>query len=414
MRRVWAVLRREYLQRVRSRWFFFATLGVPLLLVASVAVPMWLSSRNEAAGRSIALIDLSGDVGDGVARALGEGGYTVERLGPDEEAEARRRVEEGEVGSYLVVDRESLSAGRAKLVSKESPSSLRQLGIRQAIIQASLERQLAGTGTDVKRVLAGGALDVESLEGSEGGMSNPAFAFAYLGSFVLYMVILIYAVAVMRSVLEEKTSRIVEVIISSLQPWQLMLGKILGVGAVGLTQMAVWALGGFLLGRTGIGIPALVARRPELAQLATLLERLPPPRFFGLFLVFFVSGYFIFSALYAAVGAMCNSEEEAQQAQFPVMLLLIVPIVALVSVIEDPSAPTSVALSFVPFFTPFLMFARAAGGAAPTWQIWLSVAGMWATVLVVAWVAGRIYRVGILMTGKRPSLLELVRWLREG
>ena len=96
MRRVWAVLRREYLQRVRSRWFVFATLGIPLLLVASVAVPMWLSNRNEAAGRTIALIDLSGDVGDGVARALGEGGYTVDRMGPDEEAEARRRVEEGE------------------------------------------------------------------------------------------------------------------------------------------------------------------------------------------------------------------------------------------------------------------------------------------------------------------------------
>ncbi len=411
MTQIWAVIRREYLQRVRSRWFFFATLGVPLLIVAATAVPLWLTTRSETAGRTIVLIDRSGDVGDGVARALQEGGYSVVRLPEAAEDEARRRVEDGEAGAYLVVDEASLSAGRAKLVSKENPSTLRQLGIRQAIIQASLERQLAGTGTDVKQVMAGGALEMESLAGASGGMSDPAFAAAYIGSFVLYMVILLYAVAVMRSVLEEKTSRIVEVIVSSLDPWQLMLGKILGVGAVGLTQLGVWVLGGAALAT--VGMPALVAARPELGQLAGLASQLPGPRFFGYFLIFFLSGYFIYSALYAAVGAMCNSDEEAQQAQFPVMILIIIPVIALVGVIENPNSPTSVTLSLIPFFSPFLMFARAAGGAAPAWQVALSIALMWLTVLAVAWIAGRIYRVGILMTGKRPGIGELLRWLRE-
>jgi ABC-2 type transport system permease protein len=242
-------------------------------------------------------------------------------------------------------------------------------------------------------------------------MGDPAFAAAYIGSFVLYMVILLYAVAVMRSVLEEKTSRIVEVIVSSLDPWQLMLGKILGVGAVGLTQLGAWAIGGAAL--AVVGLPALLTARPELGQLATLTSQLPGPRFFGYFMIFFLSGYFIYSALYAAVGAMCNTDEEAQQAQFPVMILIIIPVIALVGVIENPNSTLSVTLSLIPFFSPFLMFARAAGGAAPAWQVALSIVLMWLTVLAVAWMAGRIYRVGILMTGKRPGIGELLRWLRE-
>ena len=202
-----------------------------------------------------------------------------------------------------------------------------------------------------------------------------------------------------------------EVILSSMRPWQLMLGKIVGVGAVGLTQLAVWA--GVAALALATALPAALRARPELGQIAQLRSLLPDPSFFLYFVVFFLGGYFIYSALYAAVGAMCNSDEEAQQAQFPVMVLIIVPVFALVGVIEHPAAPASVVLSLVPFFSPFLMFARAASGVAPPWQIALSIVLMALTVLGVAWVAGRIYRVGILMTGKRPTVRELWRWLRE-
>jgi ABC-2 type transport system permease protein len=381
---------------------------MPLLLVFATAVPVVLASRNEAADRTIVVLDLSGDVGPWVARALEKGGYVVEPASAVDEEGVRRRMESGEVGGYLVVDRESLVAGRARLVVNESPSALRQLGIRQAVIQAALEHQLVGTATDVDQMLAGGALEIEIVAGSGGGMNVPAYAAAYAGSFVLYMVILLYAVAVMRSVLEEKTNRVVEVILSSLSPWQLMLGKILGVGAVGLTQLAVWVLMGGAM--VALGLPLLLAARPELGELAAII---PGPSFFAYFLVFFLGGYFIFSALYAAVGAMCTSDEEAQQAQFPVMILIFVPVVALVGVIESPNSTLSVVLSLIPFFSPFLMFARAVGGAAPFWQVALSIVLMVFTLLGVAWVAGRIYRVGILMTGKRPTLTELMRWLHQ-
>ena len=408
---VWPIVRREFLQRVRSRWFVIATLGVPVLVLGGTLVPIWLSARGEEAARTVVLIDRTGELGDGVAELLAASGYTVERAAESEEPDAVARVAAEQAGAVLVLDSTSLREGRARLVAAESPSALRQLGIRQAVIQAALERQLAATGTDVERVMGGGRLDVQTLAGERGGMDDPGLAAAYAGSFVLYMIILIYAVAVMRSVLEEKTSRIVEVVLSSLRPWQLMLGKILGVGAVGLTQLGVWAAAGVLM--ASMGLPMLLATRPELSQLSEMRELLPGLAYLGYFLVFFLGGYFMFSALYAAVGAMCNSDEEAQQAQFPLMMLIIVPVFALVGVIERPNATVSVVLSLVPFFSPFLMFARAAGGAAPLWQVALSVVLMALTVLGVAWVAGRIYRVGILMTGKRPTLTELWRWLRE-
>jgi ABC-2 type transport system permease protein len=254
-------------------------------------------------------------------------------------------------------------------------------------------------------------LRVEVLTEGASGMEEPRFVVAYLGSFLLYMVILLYAVAVMRATLEEKTSRIVEVIISSMEPWHLMLGKIVGVGAVSMTQMLIWLLAGVLLFATGL--PMLIAARPEMANLAELREVLPGVGMLALFVVFFVFGFFMYSGLYAAVGAMCNTDEEAQQAQFPIMLLLVVPIVMVMSVIENPMSPLSTGLSLFPLFTPILMWGRVAGGGVPGWQIALSIVLMVLAVFAIAWVAGRIYKVGILMAGKPPTLPELWRWVKE-
>jgi ABC-2 type transport system permease protein len=410
---VWAVVRREYLQRVRSKWFIAATVGAPLIMAGLIVVPAYFSSQSERSARDLAVVDGTSVLYDRLAPKLEDGGWTVQeaRWHADVVTELRQAANDGSIGGFVMVDELTLETGEAILYTNDRPSAIRQVTMRSAIARAALEYQLEQRGVDTESMLAGGELRVEVL--SEGGsrQEEPRFVVTYLGSFLLYMVILLYAVAVMRATLEEKTSRIVEVIISSMEPWHLMLGKIVGVGAVSMTQMLIWLLAGVLLFANGL--PMLIAARPEMANLAELLEVLPGVGMLALFVVFFVFGFFMYSGLYAAVGAMCNTDEEAQQAQFPVMMLLVVPIVMVMSVIENPMSPLSTGLSLFPLFTPILMWARVAGGGVPGWQIALSIVLMVLAVFAIAWVAGRIYKVGILMAGKRPTLPELWRWVRE-
>lgn len=408
---VWAVIKREYLQRVRTRWFVIATIGAPILFLGLIAAPA-LFGGDDDTDRSLAVVDHTGVLYEGLRARLEAADYTVESAPGDNLSSLDARVEEGDLGGYLVLDEATLNRGDVIFATAETPSPLRALSLQQAVAQTAVEVRLGGDRADVEALLRGGNLDVRLAEGAVAGASfdNPRFAVAYVGAFILYMTLLFYAVAVMRSVLEEKTSRIVEVVLSSMRPFQLMLGKILGVGAVGLTQFAIWI--GFVTLVAITGLPALLMNQPELLSMESIQEFIPGLGLPALFILFFLGGYFIYSGLFAAVGAMCNSDEEAQQAQFPVIMLLVVPIIFVAGVIQNPTEPLSVWLSFVPFFTPILMFARVAVGGAAPWEIGVSVVLMAATVLAVAWVAGRIYRVGILMAGKRPTLPELLRWIR--
>lgn len=409
---VWAVIRREYLQRVRSKWFVIATVAGPLLMMGLILIPALLASRGDQADRRIAVVDRTGVLSDRVIAGMERAGYTIE-VSTEAEGESglRARVEDDGLGGFLVLDQATIDRGSARFVSTSGLSLVRQVAVQQIVVQAALEARLGAGGADLEALLSGGELDLEVLSDGGVGFDDTAFAASYLGAFLLYMTILLYAVSVMRSVLEEKSSRVVEVVISAMRPSQLMLGKILGVGAVGLTQLAIWVASGTLI--ISAGIPALLATNPEFAQLAELKTMLPGLGYAGLFAVFFLGGYFMYSGLYAAVGAMCNTDEEAQQAQFPVIMLLVIPIIFVTQVINDPNSTMSVVLSMIPLFSPILMFARAAAGAAPAWQVVVSVVGMALAVVVIAWLAGRIYKVGILMAGKRPTLPELWRWVKE-
>lgn len=410
---VWAVIKREYLQRVRSRWFVIATVAAPLLFLGILLVPAWMSNQGGDRVQTLALVDETGVLAEALAPRLEDGGYEVTREdpGPGVVARLTERVQDGGLGGVMVLDQGTLLRGEALLTTREAPSAIRALSLRQAVVQAALQVRLGGEEEDVQALLRGGGVEMNVLSGSPRSFDDPGFAAAYVGAFILYMTLLFYAVAVMRSVLEEKTSRIVEVVISSMRPFELMLGKILGVGAVGLTQFAIWITAGVLI--ASMALPALVAARPEIFSMETMASAIPDLGFTLLFLAFFLGGYFIYSGIYAAVGAMCNTDEEAQQAQFPVVMLLVVPVIFVTGVIQDPTDTVSVVLSFVPFFTPILMFARAAVGGASSAEVAVSIVLMAATVLAVAWVAGRIYRVGILMAGKRPTLPELIRWVRQ-
>jgi len=410
---VWAVIRREYLQRVRSKWFIAATIGGPLLMVAIFILPAYFQAQGEQTDRNLAIVDGTGVLYEKVAPELEDGGWTVteERWHSNVVTELRAKAEAGDVGGFVMLDELTLETGEAIMYATSRPSSIRQVTMRSAIARAALEYQLEQRGVDAEAMLRGGGLRVEMLSEQGSDMEEPQFLVAYIGAFFLYMVILLYAVSVMRATLEEKTSRIVEIIISSMKPWHLMLGKIIGVGAVSLTQMGVWFIAGVLLFATGL--PMLVAAQPQLANLSEIRDVLPGIGMLFLFIGFFIFGFFMYSGLYAAVGAMCNTDEEAQQAQFPLILFMVVPILMVLNVIENPMTPLATGLSLFPLFTPILMWGRVAGGGVPVWQIALSFVLMFVAIIAIAWVAGRIYKVGMLMAGKRPTVPELWRWIRE-
>lgn len=417
MNSVFIVIRREYLQRVRSKWFLIATFGFPVLMIGMMILPGFFASRSEETRRTLVVVDETGVLRDRIVPRLEEGGFTVEPLaaagGPEDIL--IRRVIDGDIGAYLVLDQETLDRGHVLYRGRRGPGTIRGMGIRQAISQTALEVRLAETGSEegLGDLLSGGELEVQILGDDEGGAGagEVEFMVGFAGALMLYMVILLYGIAVMRAVLEEKTSRIVEILISTLRPWQLMLGKILGVGSVGLTQLAIW-VGMGVLGFT-LGLPALMASRPELVDQELLAQATPSMGLVALFGALFFLGYFLYSALYAAVGAMCSAEEEVQQAQMPVTMLMVFSILFMVPCVEDPTGTLATTLSMIPFFTPVLMFARVAAGGVPVWQIAASLVLMVVAIGGVAWVAGRIYKVGILMQGKRPTFPELWRWIRE-
>lgn len=418
MNSVWPVLRREYLERVRTKVFLLTTLGLPLFLGAVLALPALMGARDSQRDRTLVVVDRSGVLAAPLSMVLEGASFRVQLLEPhpDVGAEASELVESGTVGMALFLDSATVQAGRAELLSRRTPGPTTLFSLQQAVARSALQVRLLsdGSASGMDELLRGGSLQVRRVgaeaDGDDEVDSRAGTAAGFVGAFLLYMVLLLYGTAVMRSVLEEKSGRMVEIVLSALSPRNLMLGKILGVGAVGLTQLGVWA---------AVGV-AVVRFLPErylgaVAGMEQGLAAVLPSTGVVLQLVaFFLLGYLLFASLYAAVGAVCSREEEAQQAQLPVTLLLVVPVVILPSVMNDPTAPVGRWMAFVPFFAPVLQFARSAAGAATPLEIGVTLAIMAATVPLVAALAGRIYRVGLLMQGKRPSPATLWRMIRDG
>ena len=236
-----------------------------------------------------------------------------------------------------------------------------------------------------------------------------AFAVAYVVSLLLYIGILLYGVTVMRSVILEKSSRVMEVVVSCARPWDLMLGKVAGIGLLGLTQLSVWiaivALASSFKG-------ALLSRFAGAESASIVLPSIGVGQILCVVL-FFLGGYFLYSSVFAAVGAANDSERDAQQAQMPVMMVLVVATLCFPVVSGAPRDPAAVVLTTIPFFSPVLMPMRALLTPVPAWQMALSLATLLGTIVLSLRCAARIYRVGILMYGKRSTLRELVRWVRE-
>jgi ABC-2 type transport system permease protein len=246
-----------------------------------------------------------------------------------------------------------------------------------------------------------------------GESGEASFALAYAIWLLLYIAILLYGIQVLGAVVEEKASRIVEVLVSSLRPFELLAGKVIGVGAVGLLQMGIWLVTGKLLVDNRAAVARALGQSGEMAAAVGSFSLPPvPAATIILALAYFLLGYFLYAAMFAAVAAMVNTEAEARQAQTPVVMLLVIPTLLMVGILNNPDGQMALTLSLVPFTSPIAMPVRWAAAPVPLGQVAISLAALFLAVMAITWVAGRIYRVGILAYGKKPGLKELVRWVR--
>jgi len=420
--RAMVVARREYLEHVRTKAFWLSTLLVPVFMAAMMIIPAWLASRGGGTVR-VAVLDLSGHryasrLQEKISERLSAPGekLRIELIAQDpspdpdtRREELKKRVHAREFDGILVLPAGLPDQGAPQYVAP-NVAAFRLLTVLDSTVNELLvEDRLSRAGLDPSRI---GKLtrrvDLQTFKLGAGGEETQdqgqVFLLSYGLVLIIFMSVLGYGIYVMRGVLEEKSSHIVEIIVSAVKPFELMLGKILGIGAVGLTQFSLWSLVGLAL-----SAPGMLAA----AGLGAIEMPSMPLSLMVFFVVFFVLGFLLYGTLYAGIGAAFNTEKDAQNFQAAISVFLMAPLVLMMVIFNEPNGTMATVLSFVPFFTPMLMFLRMTLVRVPPVQVAASVALLVATILVMAWIVGKIYRVGILMQGSKPGLKDVLRWIRE-
>jgi ABC-2 type transport system permease protein len=410
MLNVWLIAKREYLERIRAKSFLIMTILIPLLM-GGLVYGAALANGRSGSNLHIAVVtqdqtfgaDLKSELEstkhvDSGRDSAKQGVTKVEVISPpatETRAFLDNQLRDRKLDGYIWVTPSPTPHTRPTFewVSKSkadilTPSLLGQ-GIRTTLTREGLGN-LGMPSSDVDSLLK--PVDLVSQD------KDAAFASVYALFFLMYFVILFYGMNVARSIIEEKTSRIFEVLLATIRPEEIMAGKVLGVGAVGLSQIGIWIIAGLLITKFGL-LAAGVTFAITPVQLA-------------FFILFFLLGYLLYSSVAAALGAMTSSEQELQQMNMFLMLPLIACSLVILRVVRDADGIVAQAFSFFPFCTPLIMYVRIAVHQPPAWQIALSIVDLILTILAVLWFASRIYRVGILMYGKKPNLPEILRWLK--
>jgi ABC-2 type transport system permease protein len=425
MHKTWIILKSEFWRRVRSTAFILATLLAPLGILAVTLLPVAIGEfASGTTERSIAVLDRTGQLDATLPPSVGE---TITLTFTDvSEDSLRAAAQAGDYDGYLVLPTGVLEGSdEAVYYSPESSGLTLNNRLEDAINDAVRDARLAAhdVAPDVRAILETSvALSSRKLtdDGSRADSSLLYTALGYVLAFSVYMAVIIYGQFVMQGVIEEKSNRVVEVVVSSVRPFELLMGKVLGIGAMGAAQMVIWASVA-AAGLTFAGpifaffaLPgegeAAVASAGAAANATGLSLPSVPVSLFVWFVVFFVGGFLLYASLFAAVGSAVEQQQDAQNLMYPIMIPLILPILLLTFVLEAPNSLLSMGLSLFPFFTPILMPLRLAIADVPLWQSLLSVGVLAATFTGTIWLAARIYRVGIFMYGKRPGLREIARW----
>ncbi len=420
MHKLWLIIKREYITRVKTKGFVIGTVVVPLLGVGVTFLIVFLVTHQSSAAMRLAIVDNAGGVAPSVVSGLdtrlsnGQPRFNIvesmERpADPDAvQKDLRARINAGTLDGYLVIPAD---VSHAVELHTKNAGNFSVLGpITSAVNEAVVEARLNARGIHVDNVreLVKSA-DFKVIKVTKEGESvekGQTFGIAVALVILLYMSLLMYGIITMRSVLEEKTTRTMEVLISAVTPSQLLAGKILGVAGVAMTQFLIWGATVVLLGSYGVAMAAM-------GGAASIMSGIHVPASLMICaVVYFFCGYFLYSSMFAAVGAACSNEQDAQQLQWIAMAPLVFTIMIYSVVLSDSTSRLAVILSEIPFFGPVLMPLRVSLQTPPLWQLALSIVLLLLSIAVVILGSAKIYRVGILMYGKRPTLPELVRWLR--
>lgn len=434
MVKLWAIIKREYLERVRSKWFLIGTFLGPVFFGAIIIVPAYIASKSKAGtevNKTVILDVTNTGFGNRLADVIAGGpaktapiGYTQLAAGakpevrviapsalPVAESTATHEVMRQTHSGYLVVDQRTVAGEAVRYAGRSATSIPDMERLRSAVKEAVLATRLEGAGInstqmrDITFIPLNYSAERITEKGRGGsGMASVIFGFAI--GFLLYMSIILYGQTVMSGVLEEKTNRVAEVVMSSVPTNTLLTGKVLGVAAVAMTQQILWVLTTILMFKL---------RAPIMAKLGAAASPFVFPAIAPgvavLFLLFFLLGFIFYASLYAAVGSAVNTEQEAKQAMTPVLLFIITTAVFIQPVLLNPTGRMAQVLSLLPFSSPIIMPIRLAVTSVPVWELLACLAILIAACFGSMWVASRIYRVGLLMYGKKPSFRELGRWI---
>lgn len=438
------ILKREYLTRVKKKSFIIMTLLVPVMMAALTILPTYLAMMDDKEERTIAVYDPTALVLD----KMESNKFTKYHYIPKQEfQELSQNFKSGKYYAVLHIPENILTTNHAEMISDKQVTfdvknqitnrieNIIESEKKQQVIAEigvpDLEKKLAATKTNI-------TVDTIKL-GEEGkavkSSTEMAMAIGYIAGFIIYMFVFMYGMMVMRGVMEEKQNRIVEVIISSVKPFQLLFGKVVGIGLVGLTQIAIWivlAIGIATGVSTFAGAKApqaaiqaqnimggpqmeqLAANSPEaqnkVVEIIGMVGNLNIALIIFALVFYFICGFILYASLLGAIGSAVDSDEDAQQMIFPVTMPLIFSIVVLFAVAKNPEGPLAFWTSIIPLTSPVTMMVRIPFGI-PAWQIILSMVLLLATIFGTIWMAGKIYRTGILMYGKKVNLKEIVKWL---
>jgi ABC-2 type transport system permease protein len=429
MKKIFLVVRREYITRVRKRSFIVMTLFTPILFAGLIGGLLWVAMADKGGEKVIAVIDDSGLFKD---KFQNTDGIHFTYLEENIETAKSKFSHHGSDGLLYIPKLDLQNPEGIQFFSESNP----HFGVVNKIentLEAEIERiKMMQLGVDqqlLQRIETDITLNTLSLSstGEKASNAEATFGTAYVSSLLIYFFLFLYGVQVMKGVIEEKHNRIVEVIISSIKPFQLMMGKILGIAAVGLTQFLLWVILSFAVTNAGIflfdldkdpatlvgetaGIGAGTGEVPQAGSaIFDLMETIPVSYVFITFIIFFLGGYFLYASLFALVGSAVDSDADSQQFMFPITIPLIISIVALGFVLDDPDGQIAFWMSMIPLTSPVIMLGRIPFGV-PFWQLALSISLLIGGFIFTTWVAGRIYRVGILTHGSKVNYRTLTKW----